>query len=67
MSYHSSAKHRRHPSSWMQKSGIIGAIGRSWQRSYAPDYLGFALLVAAYMMVTQLTGGYGGYADVSYR
>lgn len=51
MSYHASAKHGRQSSSWMQQPGILGAIGRFWQRSYAPDYLGFALLVTAHVLV----------------
>ncbi|KIX05993.1 uncharacterized protein Z518_03967 [Rhinocladiella mackenziei CBS 650.93] len=31
--------------------GMVGAIRRFWQRSYASDYVGFALLMAAYLYV----------------
>lgn len=32
--------------------GVWGALKRFWQRSYAADYVGFTLLVAAYVMVS---------------
>lgn len=32
--------------------GLIGAVARFWQRSYAADYVGFALLEVAYMGVS---------------
>jgi hypothetical protein len=52
MSYHASTK-KGGQSSWVQQPGIIGAIGRFWQRSYVPDYLGFVLLVTAYTLVRE--------------
>ena len=54
MPYRRSTKARgRQGSSWLQQPGFIGATGRFWQRSYAPDYLGFALLITAYILVQQ--------------
>ncbi|RYO97171.1 hypothetical protein DL765_011293 [Monosporascus sp. GIB2] len=34
--------------------GIIGAISRFWNHSYAPDYLGFAGLLTAYLLINFL-------------
>lgn len=34
---------------------MLGAITRFWQRSYAPDYLGLVLLLAAYQYVSAMT------------
>lgn len=34
-----------------QDEGFIGSISRFWNRSYAPDYVGFALLLVAYSLV----------------
>lgn len=34
-----------------QQPGVIGAVARFWQRSYAPDYIGFLLLETAYALV----------------
>ena len=34
-----------------QRPGVSGALARFWQRSYAPDWLGFLLLEAAYVLV----------------
>ncbi|RYP79274.1 hypothetical protein DL769_003054 [Monosporascus sp. CRB-8-3] len=34
--------------------GVIGAISRFWTRSYAPDYLGFACLLTAYLLINFL-------------
>jgi diacylglycerol diphosphate phosphatase / phosphatidate phosphatase len=54
MPRHASTKHGRQKSSWIQQPGVIGAIGRFWERSYAPDYLGFALLLTVYILVKWL-------------
>ena len=35
-----------------QDEGFIGSISRFWNRSYAPDYVGFALLLVAYSLVS---------------
>lgn len=37
-----------------QQQGALGAIARFWQRSYAPDYLGFIVLEVAYELVGSL-------------
>ena len=43
-----------------QDEGFIGPISRFWSRSYAPDYLGFALLLVAYSLVRlSLVNPYG--------
>jgi len=34
-----------------QRPGVLGAVARFWQRSYAADYLGFAMLLTAYMTI----------------
>ncbi|RYP42572.1 hypothetical protein DL767_000096 [Monosporascus sp. MG133] len=34
--------------------GVIGAISRFWTHSYAPDYLGFAGLLTAYLLINFL-------------
>lgn len=34
-----------------QQQGVLGAIARFWQRSYAPDYVGIVLLELAYELV----------------
>ncbi|KAI0003550.1 acid phosphatase/Vanadium-dependent haloperoxidase [Xylariaceae sp. FL0662B] len=34
-----------------QQRGIAGAIARFWTHSYAPDYLGFAGLLVAYILI----------------
>ncbi|RYP81573.1 hypothetical protein DL770_005875 [Monosporascus sp. CRB-9-2] len=34
--------------------GLIGAISRFWTHSYAPDYLGFAGLLTAYLLINFL-------------
>ena len=34
------------------RSGIVGAVARFWQRTYAPDYVGFAMLLTAYLLVS---------------
>ncbi|KXJ88620.1 PAP2 domain protein [Microdochium bolleyi] len=31
--------------------GVLGALSRFWNRTYAPDYLGFAGLLAAYLLI----------------
>jgi len=36
-------------------SGLYGTLRRFWQKSYASDYLGFVLLLAAYIVI-KLTG-----------
>lgn len=51
MPQHGPSKTHRLASSWSQHPGAIGAVARFWQRSYAPDYLGVALLETAYMLV----------------
>lgn len=33
------------------RTGWIGAIARFWQKTYAPDYVGFALLLTAYLLI----------------
>ncbi|KFY47098.1 hypothetical protein V495_02101 [Pseudogymnoascus sp. VKM F-4514 (FW-929)] len=33
------------------KPGVIGAVARFWQKTYAPDYVGVAVLVAAYIVL----------------
>jgi len=33
------------------QTGWIGSIARFWQKTYAPDYLGFALLLTAYFSI----------------
>jgi len=33
------------------RSGWIGSVARFWEKTYAPDYVGFALLVTAYMLI----------------
>jgi diacylglycerol diphosphate phosphatase/phosphatidate phosphatase len=33
------------------KPGVIGAVARFWQKTYAPDYVGLAVLIAAYIVV----------------
>ncbi|KAF2176285.1 PAP2-domain-containing protein [Zopfia rhizophila CBS 207.26] len=35
----------------LQSSGFLGAVARFWQRSYASDYVGIAILVAGYIMI----------------
>lgn len=35
-----------------EATGAWGAIQRFWQRSYAADYVGFVLLVSAYIFVS---------------
>lgn len=34
-----------------QDEGILGSVSRFWNRSYAADYVGFALLLLAYSLV----------------
>ncbi|KIV90342.1 hypothetical protein PV10_07654 [Exophiala mesophila] len=34
-----------------EKPGVLGAVKRFWQRSYAADYVGFTLLVTGYVLV----------------
>ncbi|KZF21005.1 acid phosphatase/Vanadium-dependent haloperoxidase [Xylona heveae TC161] len=41
----------RHSSELANKPGILGAIARFWQRSYAADYLGIILLLVASALV----------------
>ncbi|OBT55536.1 hypothetical protein VE04_04272 [Pseudogymnoascus sp. 24MN13] len=33
------------------KPGVIGAVARFWQKTYAPDYVGLAVLIAAYIVL----------------
>ncbi|TGO34466.1 hypothetical protein BHYA_0196g00220 [Botrytis hyacinthi] len=33
------------------KPGWIGAVARFWEKSYAPDYVGFVLLLTAYILI----------------
>ncbi|KFY11372.1 hypothetical protein V492_04500 [Pseudogymnoascus sp. VKM F-4246] len=33
------------------KPGFIGAVARFWQKTYAPDYVGLAVLIAAYIVL----------------
>lgn len=33
------------------KPGVVGAVARFWQKTYAPDYVGLAALIAAYIVV----------------
>ncbi|KAK6602151.1 pap2 domain protein [Botrytis cinerea] len=33
------------------KPGWIGAVARFWEKSYAPDYVGFVLLLTAYVLI----------------
>ncbi|KAH8792370.1 phosphatidic acid phosphatase type 2/haloperoxidase [Hyaloscypha sp. PMI_1271] len=33
------------------RTGWVGSLARFWQKTYAPDYLGFALLMAAYFSI----------------
>lgn len=48
-----SSRHGRKTSdrSAIGESGLIESLQRFWQRSYAGDYLGLAILVAAYILV----------------
>lgn len=50
MLLHGSNQYRQQ-TSWMQRPGMVGAVARFWNRSYAPDYLGLALLITAYALV----------------
>lgn len=34
-----------------ERPGFVGALARFYHRSYFADYVGFALLVGAYMLV----------------
>ncbi|KAH8760299.1 phosphatidic acid phosphatase type 2/haloperoxidase [Hyaloscypha finlandica] len=33
------------------RTGWVGSLARFWQKTYAPDYLGYALLMAAYFSI----------------
>jgi len=33
------------------RTGWIGSIARFWQKTYAPDYVGFTLLLTAYLLI----------------
>ncbi|KAJ9631993.1 hypothetical protein H2203_000394 [Taxawa tesnikishii (nom. ined.)] len=41
----------RKPRDLSQDGGFLGAVSRFWQQSYAPDYLGLVILLAAYMLM----------------
>ncbi|KAI4284683.1 MAG: hypothetical protein L6R35_004835, partial [Caloplaca aegaea] len=34
----------------VQQTGLIGSLSRFWQRSYAGDYVGFALLLTGFIL-----------------
>ncbi|KAI2617330.1 acid phosphatase/Vanadium-dependent haloperoxidase [Hypomontagnella submonticulosa] len=34
-----------------ERGGVLGAIARFWTRSYVPDYVGFAGLLTAYLLI----------------
>lgn len=36
-----------------ERGGFVGAAARFYRRTYIADYVGFILLVAAYMIVSQ--------------
>lgn len=52
MPNYGSVNQGRYASSWTQSPGWIGAVARFWQRSYAPEYLGLAMLIAVYIVVS---------------
>ncbi|KAG0645806.1 putative diacylglycerol pyrophosphate phosphatase 1 [Hyphodiscus hymeniophilus] len=33
------------------RTGWIGSVARFWEKTYAPDYVGFAALITAYMLI----------------
>ena len=37
-----------------ERAGLRAALARFWHRSYAPDYLGFVLLEAAYVLASSI-------------
>ncbi|KAK6821837.1 hypothetical protein PG990_008692 [Apiospora arundinis] len=42
------------PSNSAANGGFLGALGRFWTHSYAPDYIGFAALLTAYILIVLL-------------
>ncbi|SLM39805.1 pap2 domain protein [Lasallia pustulata] len=38
----------------MKQQGFMGSVSRFWQRSYAADYVGFAMLLVAYLLMELL-------------
>lgn len=55
MPRHSPSSKARRSSGLSQRPGLEGSVARFWQRSYAADYVGFALLITAYMFVRSLS------------
>ncbi|PVH95000.1 PAP2-domain-containing protein [Periconia macrospinosa] len=45
------APSRRRSNELLQSQGFIGAVARFWQRSYASDYVGLAMLVAGWTVI----------------
>jgi len=43
--------------------GVAGTMSRFWQRSYAADYLGFAMLLTAYIYVGTIIQTIKGHSD----
>jgi len=37
-----------------QEAGVVGSVTRFWQRSYAADYVGFALLLTGYIFLEMI-------------
>lgn len=51
MSSQASQSKSRQLSGFSQSNGFLGSVARFWQRSYASDYLGLAVLLTAYILI----------------
>ncbi|KFZ12975.1 hypothetical protein V502_06835 [Pseudogymnoascus sp. VKM F-4520 (FW-2644)] len=47
----SKGKRRASNGGLTSKPGVVGAVARFWQKTYAPDYVGLAALIAAYVVL----------------
>ncbi|KAH7355545.1 phosphatidic acid phosphatase type 2/haloperoxidase [Pyrenochaeta sp. MPI-SDFR-AT-0127] len=43
--------HRRSTNDLLNSTGFLGAAARFWQRSYASDYVGLAILISGYILI----------------